>query len=91
MEGWSPLIQLPQRWAINWSWRQVIGIGETTSENPIGLLNGKPRNHLEIVVRVEGPVAHDVYLNFFERWNKQAAKYGHLNPIDRRIIDPGET
>jgi hypothetical protein len=39
---------------------------------------------------VEGPVAHDVYSNFFERWNKQAAKYGHLNPIDRRIIDVGQ-
>jgi len=43
-----------------------------------------------ILTRVEGPVAHDVYSNFFERWNKQAARYGHLNPVDRRIIDVGK-
>ena len=36
---------------------------------------------------MEGPVAHDVFSNFFERWNKQAGRYGHLNPVDQRIID----
>ena len=43
------------------------------------------------VIRVEGPVAHDVFSNFFERWNKQAGRYGHLNPVDRRIIDIGKS
>ena len=36
-------------------------------------------------------MAHDVYINFFERWNKQAARYGHLNPIDTRVIDVGKS
>ncbi len=33
--------------------------------------------------RLEGPIAHDVFMNFFERWNKQAQKYGHLRPVDQ--------
>jgi len=34
-------------------------------------------------------VAHDVFLNFFERWNRQAGKYGHLNSLDSRVFDIG--
>jgi phosphatidylserine/phosphatidylglycerophosphate/cardiolipin synthase-like enzyme len=29
----------------------------------------------DIHARVEGPVAHDVYLNFTERWNKQVGVF----------------
>ncbi len=37
----------------------------------------------DIHSRVEGPVAHDVFLNFYERWSKQGKKEGHLQPIDQ--------
>lgn len=42
----------------------------------------------DIHSKVEGPVAYDVFVNFYERWEKQGKKYGHLDVIDRSIIDP---
>ena len=41
----------------------------------------------DIHSRVEGPIAHDVFLNFQERWSKQGTKYGHLSELDNRVID----
>ncbi len=36
----------------------------------------------DIHSRLEGPIAHDVFINFFERWKRQGEKYGNLRPID---------
>ncbi len=41
----------------------------------------------DIHSKVEGPVAHDLFVNFFERWNKQGKKEGNLHPIDQTRID----
>ena len=41
----------------------------------------------DIHSRVEGTIAHDIYLNFFERWSKQGHKYGDLYPINISEID----
>ncbi len=36
----------------------------------------------DIHSKVEGPIAHDVFQNFYDRWNKQGKKYGNFAPID---------
>jgi phospholipase D1/2 len=41
----------------------------------------------DIHSRVEGPIAHDVFLNFQERWSKQGKRYGNLNDIEAAVID----
>ena len=41
----------------------------------------------DIHAKVEGPVAHDIFQNFHERWRKQADKGGLLEQIDRSVID----
>ena len=41
----------------------------------------------DIHSKVEGSIAHDVFLNFQERWSKQGRKYGDLSEIDRSIVD----
>ena len=41
----------------------------------------------DIHSKVEGAIAHDVFLNFQERWAKQGTKYGNLTEIDTNIID----
>ena len=41
----------------------------------------------DIHSKVEGPVAHDVFWNFYERWCKQGVKYGQLDKIDMTQID----
>lgn len=45
----------------------------------------------DIHCRLQGPVAHDVFLNFYERWARQGIKYGRLDPIDTSRIDIHET
>ena len=35
----------------------------------------------DIHCRLIGPVAYDVYLNFYERWSRQCSKYGRLDPL----------
>lgn len=42
----------------------------------------------DIHSRVEGSVAFDVFLNFYERWSKQGTKYGQLDMLDRSLVDP---
>ncbi len=37
----------------------------------------------DIHSRLEGPIAHDIFVNFFERWCQQGSKYGRLEPIDQ--------
>jgi len=39
----------------------------------------------DIHCRLDGPAAADVFANFYERWSKQAGKYGHLGPLDRSM------
>ena len=41
----------------------------------------------DIHSKVEGPIAHDVFLNFQERWSKQGKRYGNLSDIDAQVID----
>ncbi|CAB4066260.1 PLD1_2 [Lepeophtheirus salmonis] len=41
----------------------------------------------DIHCKVEGPIAHDVFINFYERWMQQGTKYGDLEPIDTRDIN----
>ena len=41
----------------------------------------------DIHSKVEGPIAHDVFLNFYERWAKQGVSYGQLGFIDTNIVD----
>ena len=47
----------------------------------------------DIHMRVEGPIAHDVYLNFYERWIKQGNRAVRLDPLDteRSGIDVNAT
>lgn len=39
---------------------------------------------------MSGPVAHDVFLNFYERWTRQCVKFGRLDPLDPSQIDISE-
>ena len=41
----------------------------------------------DIHCELNGPIAHDVFQNFFERWCRQGTKYGRLDPIDPSRID----
>eukprot|EP00096_Caligus_rogercresseyi_P009417 TRINITY_DN3199_c1_g2_i1.p1 TRINITY_DN3199_c1_g2~~TRINITY_DN3199_c1_g2_i1.p1 ORF type:complete len:793 (-),score=244.59 TRINITY_DN3199_c1_g2_i1:864-3242(-) len=41
----------------------------------------------DIHCKVEGPIAHDVFINFYERWLQQGMKYGRLDPIDTSDIN----
>ena len=41
----------------------------------------------DIHSRVEGPIAHDIFINFYERWSKQGVKYAMLDMIDSSLID----
>jgi len=41
----------------------------------------------DIHCKVEGPIAHDVFLNFHERWSKQGVSYGYLDEINTSLID----
>ena len=41
----------------------------------------------DIHSKVEGPIAHDVFTNFYERWRKQCKREVRLEPLDRNIFD----
>lgn len=41
----------------------------------------------DIHAKLSGPIAHDIFLNFYERWNSQGFQYGRLNPVDFNRID----
>ena len=41
----------------------------------------------DIHCELNGPIAHDVFMNFYERWLRQCIKYGRLDPIDTSRID----
>lgn len=41
----------------------------------------------DIHAQLWGPIAYDVFLNFYERWSRQGSRYGRLDPIDVLKID----
>merc|ERR1712223_886445 len=41
----------------------------------------------DIHCQLTGPIAYDVFLNFYERWAAQGVKYGHLDPINTSRIN----
>ena len=41
----------------------------------------------DIHSKVEGPIAQDVFTNFFERWRKQCKNETRLDPLDFNLID----
>ena len=41
----------------------------------------------DIHAKVEGPIAHDIFTNFFERWRKQCRRETRLDPLDPNLID----
>merc|ERR1712110_277296 len=43
-----------------------------------------------IQCRMTGPIAYDVFLNFYERWRAQGEKYGQLKSIDASKVDISE-
>ena len=45
----------------------------------------------DIHAQLWGPIAYDVFLNFYERWSRQGSRYGRLDPIDVLKIDIFET
>ena len=41
----------------------------------------------DIHSKVEGPIAQDVFTNFFERWRKQCKNETRLDPLNFNLID----
>ena len=41
----------------------------------------------DIHSKVEGPIAQDVFTNFFERWRKQCKNEVRLDPLDPNLFD----
>ena len=41
----------------------------------------------DIHSKVEGPIAQDVFTNFYERWRKQCRNETRLDPLDSKIFD----
>ena len=41
----------------------------------------------DIHSKVEGPIAQDVFANFFERWRKQCKNEVRLDPLDPNLFD----
>ena len=41
----------------------------------------------DIHSKVEGPIAQDVFTNFYERWRKQCRNEIRLDPLDPKIFD----
>ena len=41
----------------------------------------------DIHSKLEGSIAQDIFMNFYERWKKQCVKECHLNLLDRNVFD----